>query len=161
MTARERHTLYAPIEPYAQARLKVGNGHEIFYEECGNPAGKPVVIIHGGPGGSINPTMRRYHDPSRYRIVLFDQRGAGRSTPHASLEHNTTWDLVADMERLRHHLGISRWQLFGGSWGSTLALAYAETQLQARCLLVCRAPCRKTGAHFSGCALEESHGRSQ
>lgn len=127
MTARERHTLYAPIEPYAQARLKVGNGHEIFYEECGNPAGKPVVIIHGGPGGSINPTMRRYHDPSRYRIVLFDQRGAGRSTPHASLEHNTTWDLVADMERLRHHLGISRWQLFGGSWGSTLALAYAET----------------------------------
>lgn len=127
MTARERHTLYAPIEPYAQSRLKVGNGHEIFYEECGNPAGKPVVIIHGGPGGSINATMRRYHDPSRYRIVLFDQRGAGRSTPHASLEHNTTWDLVADMERLRTHLGISRWQLFGGSWGSTLALAYAET----------------------------------
>ena len=127
MTARERHTLYATIDPYAQARLKVGNGHEIFYEECGNPAGKPVVIIHGGPGGSINPTMRRYHDPSRYRIVLFDQRGAGRSTPHASLEHNTTWDLVADMERLRHHLGISRWQLFGGSWGSTLALVYAET----------------------------------
>ncbi len=127
MTARERHTPYAPIEPFAQSRLKVGNGHEIFFEQCGNPAGKPVVILHGGPGGSINPAMRRYHDPSRYRIILFDQRGCGRSTPHASLEHNTTWDLVADMERLRAHLGIERWQLFGGSWGSTLALAYAQS----------------------------------
>jgi proline iminopeptidase len=123
----ERHYLYPPIEPYSASRLKVGGGHEIYYEESGNASGKPVVIIHGGPGGGCNPTMRRFHDPSRYRIILFDQRGCGRSTPHAGLEHNTTWDLVADMERLRVHLGISRWQLFGGSWGSTLALAYAET----------------------------------
>ena len=91
------------------------------------PTASRSLIVHGGPGGGCNPTMRRCHDPARYRIVLFDQRGCGRSTPHASLEHNTTWDLVADMERLREHLGIERWQLFGGSWGSTLALAYAET----------------------------------
>jgi proline iminopeptidase len=126
MSSRERLALYPPIEPYRHARLKVGAGHEIYYEECGNPNGKPVIIVHGGPGGGCNPTMRRYHDPERYRIVLFDQRGCGRSLPHASLEGNTTWDLVDDMERLRVHLGIGRWQLFGGSWGSTLALAYAE-----------------------------------
>jgi proline iminopeptidase len=126
-SVRERFHLYPPIEPHAQSRLKVTGGHEIYYEECGNPAGKPVLVVHGGPGGASNPTMRRYHDPARYRIVLFDQRGCGRSIPHASLEANTTWDLVADMERLRHHLGIRRFQLFGGSWGSTLALAYAET----------------------------------
>jgi proline iminopeptidase len=126
MSARERLALYPTIEPYRHARLKVGAAHEIYYEECGNPRGKPVVVVHGGPGGGCNPTMRRYHDPERYRIVLFDQRGCGRSLPHASLEANTTWDLVADMELLREHLGISRWQLFGGSWGSTLALAYAE-----------------------------------
>jgi proline iminopeptidase len=127
VTPRDRNHLYAPIEPYNQNRLVVPGGHELYYEECGNPAGKPVLIIHGGPGGGCNPTMRRYHDPARYRIVLFDQRGCGRSTPHASLEANTTWDLVADMERLRGHLGIPRWQLFGGSWGSTLALAYAQS----------------------------------
>ena len=118
--------LYPPIEPFVQGRLAVSGGHEIYYEQCGNPHGKPVLIVHGGPGGGSNTRMRRYHDPSRYRIVLFDQRGCGRSTPHASLEHNTTWDLVADMERLREHLGIDSWQLFGGSWGSTLSLAYAE-----------------------------------
>jgi proline iminopeptidase len=118
--------LYPPIEPFMQGRLSVTGGHEIYYEQCGNPHGKPVLIVHGGPGGGCNPKMRRYHDPSRYRIVLFDQRGCGRSTPHASLEHNTTWDLVADMERLREHLDIDRWQLLGGSWGSTLSLAYAE-----------------------------------
>jgi proline iminopeptidase len=127
MSAREHLALYQPIEPYRHGRVKVGAGHEIYYEECGNPHGKPVAIVHGGPGGGCNATMRRYHDPARYRIVLFDQRGCGRSLPHASLEANTTWDLVADMERLRIHLGIDRWQLFGGSWGSTLALAYAET----------------------------------
>jgi proline iminopeptidase len=127
VTPRDRHYLYAPIEPHKQGRLRVPGGHEVYFEECGNAAGKPVLIVHGGPGGGCNPTMRRYHDPARYRIVLFDQRGCGRSTPHASLEANTTWDLVADMERLRAHLGISRWQLFGGSWGSTLALAYAQT----------------------------------
>jgi proline iminopeptidase len=127
MSARERLHLYPPIEPYRHGRLKVGDGHEIYFEECGNPRGKPVAVVHGGPGGGCNPTMRRYHDPARYRIVLFDQRGCGRSQPHASLEDNTTWHLVADMERLREHLSIERWQLFGGSWGSTLALAYAET----------------------------------
>ena len=104
MSARERLGLYPAIEPYRQDRLKVGGGHEIYFEECGNPNGKPVLIVHGGPGGGCNPTMRRYHDPARYRIVLFDQRGCGRSLPHASLEANTTWHLVADMERLRTHL---------------------------------------------------------
>jgi proline iminopeptidase len=127
MPARERFGLYAPIEPYAQGWLAVGGGHEIYYEECGNPAGEPALLVHGGPGGGSNPTMRRFHDPRHYRIVLFDQRGCGRSRPNASLTDNTTWHLVHDMERLRRHLGIERWQLVGGSWGSTLALAYAET----------------------------------
>ena len=130
MHARDHNTdragLYPPIEPYMQAHMAVAGGHEIYYEQSGNPAGIPVIVIHGGPGGGSNPTMRRCHDPNRYRIILFDQRGCGRSTPHASLQNNTTWDLVADMERIREGLGIERWQLFGGSWGSTLALAYAE-----------------------------------
>jgi proline iminopeptidase len=121
-----RRGIYAPIEPYQAGRLAVGDGHEIYYEVSGNPRGIPALVIHGGPGGGSNPMMRRYHDPARYRIILFDQRGCGRSTPHAALEHNTTWHLVEDMERLRRHLGIERWQLMGGSWGSTLALAYAE-----------------------------------
>ncbi len=119
--------LYQPIEPFMQSRLRVGGEHEIYFEQSGNPEGIPVIVVHGGPGGGSNPTMRRCHDPSRYRIILFDQRGCGRSTPHASLENNTTWDLVADMERIRELLGIDRWQLFGGSWGSTLSLAYAQT----------------------------------
>jgi proline iminopeptidase len=126
MSARDRFGLYPPIEPYRRDRLTVPGGHELYFEECGNAAGKPVLIVHGGPGGGSNPTMRRYHDPSRYRIVLLDQRGCGRSTPHASLVENTTWHLVDDMEALRIHLGIERWQLVGGSWGSTLALAYAQ-----------------------------------
>ena len=119
--------LYPEIEPYRVSRLAVSAIHEIYFEECGNPDGKPVVMLHGGPGGGSNANMRRFHDPERYRIILFDQRGCGRSIPYASLEENTTWDLVADMERLRAHLGIARWQVCGGSWGSTLALAYAET----------------------------------
>lgn len=124
--AADRQGLYPPIVPYAQGRLQVSGGHEIYFEQCGNPRGKPALLVHGGPGGGSNATMRRYHDPSRYRIILFDQRGCGRSAPHASLESNTTWDLVDDMERLREHLGLERWQLLGGSWGSTLSLAYAE-----------------------------------
>ncbi len=127
MTVHERLALYPAIEPYRTGMLDVGDGHTIYFEECGNPRGQPALLVHGGPGGGSNPTMRRFHDPSHYRIVLFDQRGCGRSTPNASLEANTTWHLVADMERLRQALGIDRWQLFGGSWGSTLALAYAET----------------------------------
>ena len=126
MTLPQRNALYPAIEANHWGKLEVGYGHDVYYEESGNRRGKPVVMVHGGPGGGSNPAMRRYHDPERYRIVLFDQRGCGRSTPHASLDHNSTWDLVADMEKLRAHLGIERWQLFGGSWGSTLALAYAQ-----------------------------------
>ena len=106
--------------------------HTLHYEEVGNPAGKPIVFLHGGPGAGVSPGHRRFFDPRRWRVVLFDQRGAGRSTPHAELRENTTWDLVADTEKLREHLGIDRWVVFGGSWGSTLALAYAETH-PSRC----------------------------
>ncbi len=116
-------TLYPAIKPFRTGRLPVTAGHELYFEESGRRDGKPVVFLHGGPGGGTDPKMRRFFDPKRYRIVLFDQRGCGKSTPHASLEANTTWDLVADIERLRIHLGIERWQVFGGSWGSTLALA--------------------------------------
>ena len=118
-------TLYPAIEPFERGRLPRAGLHEVYYEVSGNPDGKPVVVCHGGPGGGSTPSMRRYFDPKAYRIVLFDQRGCGRSTPHAELRENTTWHLVEDMERLRKTLGIDRWQVFGGSWGSTLALAYA------------------------------------
>jgi proline iminopeptidase len=117
---------YPEIAPFEAGRLRVDAPHEIYFEQYGNPGGKPALFVHGGPGGGTTPAQARFWDPTRYRIVLFDQRGCGRSTPHASLEGNTTWDLVADMEALRAHLGIPRWQVFGGSWGSTLALAYAE-----------------------------------
>ncbi|MGV9611201.1 prolyl aminopeptidase [Nocardia xishanensis] len=123
-------TLYPPIEPYDSGLLDVGEGHSVYWEVSGNPDGKPVVFLHGGPGGGTAPFHRQFFDPSAYRIVLFDQRGCGRSTPHiadgADLAHNTTWHLVADIEALREHLGVDRWQVFGGSWGSTLALAYAQ-----------------------------------
>ena len=122
-----RRDLFAPIDPHQTHRLKVSAIHEVYVAEYGNPDGKPVLLVHGGPGAGSNSTMPRYHDPATYRIVVFDQRGSGRSTPHAEIEENTTWDLVADMERIRLHLGIDRWQLFGGSWGSCLSLAYAET----------------------------------
>lgn len=122
----ERRTFYPEIEPYRTGMLEVSPLHTIYFEESGNPAGKPVVFVHGGPGGGTEPRQRRFFDPAAYRVVLFDQRGCGRSRPFAELRENTTWDLVADMERLRAHLGIERWQVFGGSWGSTLALAYAE-----------------------------------
>ncbi|MEV6073103.1 prolyl aminopeptidase [Nocardia sp. NPDC052001] len=124
-------TLYPPIEPYERGMLDVGDGQQVYWEVSGNPDGKPVVFLHGGPGGGTAPYHRQFFDPAAYRIVLFDQRGCGQSTPHiadgASLEANTTWHLVADIEALRTHLGIERWQVFGGSWGSTLALAYAQS----------------------------------
>ena len=122
-----RRPLYPDNEPFTSGWLQTGGPHEIYYEECGKPNGKPAVILHGGPGGAINPTMRRFFDPSRWRMALFDQRGCGRSRPNASLEDNTTWALIADIERLRKHLGVEKWTVFGGSWGSTLALAYAIT----------------------------------
>ncbi|MEZ6195146.1 MAG: prolyl aminopeptidase [Planctomycetota bacterium] len=118
---------YPPIEPFDSGRLRVSDLHEIHYEQCGNPEGRPVVFVHGGPGGGCSADDRRFFDPARWRIVLFDQRGCGRSRPHAELRENTTWNLVEDMEKLRRHLGIESWGVFGGSWGSTLALAYAET----------------------------------
>ena len=125
MSASGRRGLYVETEPFATGWLPADGDHEIYYEECGSPTGKPVVVLHGGPGGAINPTMRRFFDPARWRSVLFDQRGCGRSRPNASLDNNTTWDLIADIERLRERLGIDKWTVFGGSWGSTLALAYA------------------------------------
>ena len=120
------HILYPPIEPYREGMLSVDEQHTLYFEESGNPKGKPVVFLHGGPGGGTAPIHRRFWDPRRYRIILFDQRGCGRSTPHACLESNTTWHLVRDIESLRKHLSIDRWQVFGGSWGSTLALAYSQ-----------------------------------
>lgn len=121
---------YPAIEPYNTFRLRVSPLHEIYVEESGNPNGSPVVFVHGGPGGGTEAWHRQFFDPKRYRIVLFDQRGCGRSTPHAELRENTTWDLVADMETIRAKLGIERWVVFGGSWGSTLALAYAQAHPQ-------------------------------
>jgi proline iminopeptidase len=123
--ASSRRSLYPEQEPFESGWIKAGPPHEIYYEVCGNPKGKPAVVLHGGPGGAINPTMRRFFDPRRWKTALFDQRGCGRSRPNASLEDNTTWTLIEDIERLRVHLGVERWTVFGGSWGSTLALAYA------------------------------------
>ncbi|MEX0368849.1 MAG: prolyl aminopeptidase [Ruegeria sp.] len=119
--------LYPPVDPFDQQMLDVGQGHRIYVEQCGNPNGIPVVVLHGGPGGGCSPAMRRYFDPLVYRVILFDQRGCGRSRPHASVEYNTTWHLVADIERIRKALDIEQWIAFGGSWGATLALVYAQT----------------------------------
>jgi proline iminopeptidase len=127
MVPRVLRSFYPEIQPYRTGFLQVSPVHSLYFEESGNPEGKPVVFLHGGPGGGTSPKQRRFFDPARYRIVLFDQRGCGKSRPHASLDDNTTWHLVSDIERLREHLGIERWQVFGGSWGSSLALAYAET----------------------------------
>jgi proline iminopeptidase len=127
MDTQQRRTLYPAIEPYKSGQLEVGDGHSLYWELCGNPAGKPVVFLHGGPGSGASPDHRRQFDPDAYNILVFDQRGCGRSTPHASLEANTTWDLVEDIERLREMVGVDRWMVFGGSWGSTLSLAYAQT----------------------------------
>ncbi|MCY4303962.1 MAG: prolyl aminopeptidase [Aestuariivita sp.] len=118
--------LYPPIDPFEQRMLNVGNGHTIYVEQCGKPNGIPVIVLHGGPGAGCSPTMRRYFDPQKYRVILFDQRGCGRSRPHASVTHNTTWHLIDDIEKIRKTLRISQWCIFGGSWGATLALLYAQ-----------------------------------
>lgn len=131
------HDFYPSIAPYKTDHLKVSDIHSLYFEEVGNPLGTPVVFLHGGPGGGISPDHRRFFDPNHYRIILFDQRGCGQSTPHAELRENTTWDLVSDIEKIRAHLGIEKWIVFGGSWGSTLALAYAIThgeRVKALCL---------------------------
>jgi proline iminopeptidase len=130
--------LYPPFAAYRRGYLRVGGEHKLYFEESGNPEGRPAVFLHGGPGGGTQPRMRRFFDPAKYRVVLFDQRGSGKSRPRASLVDNTTWDLVADIERLRKHLAIDRWLVFGGSWGSTLGLAYAETHPQRVTALVLR-----------------------
>lgn len=129
---------YPSIQPYETGRLQVSDLHNLYYEQVGNPQGVPVVFLHGGPGGGINEDHRRFFDPSHYRIVLFDQRGAGQSTPSAELKDNTTWDLVSDIEKLREKLGIKRWMVFGGSWGSTLALSYAITHPDQTLALILR-----------------------
>ena len=130
--------LHPPIEPYETGFLDVGEGHRVYYERAGTPGATPAVFLHGGPGGGIAPDHRRFFDPARYDVLLFDQRGCGRSTPHASLEGNDTWRLVADIERLRELAGCERWLVFGGSWGSTLALAYAQTHPQRVSALILR-----------------------
>ncbi|MEM1066312.1 MAG: prolyl aminopeptidase [Pseudomonadota bacterium] len=119
--------LYPPLDPFDQRMLPVGEGHRVYVEQCGRPDGVPVIVLHGGPGGGCSPAMRRYFDPEHYRIILFDQRGCGRSRPHSSIDDNTTWHLVRDIELIRETLGIDRWVIFGGSWGATLGLIYAQT----------------------------------
>ncbi|HHI75997.1 MAG TPA: prolyl aminopeptidase [Gammaproteobacteria bacterium] len=131
-------TLYPPIRPYARHELAMDRRHVLYVEEVGNPGGIPAVFLHGGPGAGCEPWHRQFFDPERYRVILFDQRGAGRSRPHAELRDNTTWHLVEDMERLRRHFGIERWLVFGGSWGSTLALAYAQAHPERVSALVLR-----------------------
>ncbi|HKX06747.1 MAG TPA: prolyl aminopeptidase [Stellaceae bacterium] len=141
-----RQELFPPIEPYATGTLALDPPHTMYWEQCGNPAGMPVLFLHGGPGAGATPTHRRFFDPAHYRVVIFDQRGAGRSTPLGSLVDNSTAHLVADIERLRRHLGIERWIVFGGSWGSTLSLAYAQAHAERVRALVLRGIflCRKS-----------------
>jgi proline iminopeptidase len=134
----ELRTLYPKIEPFETGFLDTGDGHQVYWERVGTRGGKPAVFLHGGPGGGCGPVHRRLFDPALYDVILFDQRGCGRSTPFAELENNTTWDLVADIERLRRMAGFEQWLVFGGSWGSTLALAYAQTHPERVSELVLR-----------------------
>lgn len=134
----ELRTLYPEIEPFDSGMLDVGDGHTVYWERVGTRGAKPALFLHGGPGGGCSPTHRRAFDPEKYDVMLFDQRGCGRSKPHAELEANTTWHLVADIERLRNMMGVDKWQVFGGSWGSTLALAYAETHPECVSELILR-----------------------
>jgi proline iminopeptidase len=139
MPAQPRRTLYPEIQPYETGMLDVGDGHSLYWELSGNPNGKPVVLLHGGPGGGSSPDHRRQFNPQKYKILVFDQRGCGKSTPYASLENNTTWDLVEDIEKLRTEVAkVDKWQVFGGSWGSTLALAYAQANPERVTELVLR-----------------------
>lgn len=141
--------LYPPIDPFDQRMLDVGDGHRVYVEQCGNPEGMPVVVLHGGPGGGCSPAMRRYFDPKYYRVILFDQRGCGRSRPHASVQHNTTWHLVHDIELIRETFGIGRWMVFGGSWGATLALVYAISHPERVSNLVLRSTFLMTRAELN------------
>lgn len=152
-------TLYDAIEPYDSGHLQVTPVHQLYYEQCGNPNGKPVVFLHGGPGAGLDTYHRRFFDPQAYRVILFEQRGAGRSLPHASLDDNTTWHLVEDIERVREHFGVEQWLVFGGSWGSTLALAYAETHPERVTGLVLRGIflCRQREIRWF---YEDNHGAS-
>ena len=156
---QKRRTLYPEIEPYDSGHIRVSDVHQLYYEQCGNPNGKPVVFLHGGPGAGLDPNYRRFFDPEAYRVILFDQRGAGRSIPHASLDDNTTWHLVQDIEHIREHFGVEQWLVFGGSWGSTLSLAYAETHPERVSALVLRGIflCRPQEIRWF---YEEGHGAS-
>nr|WP_233252487.1 prolyl aminopeptidase [Maritimibacter sp. 55A14] len=135
---RAAQRLYPHVEPFDQRVLDTGDGHRLYVEQCGNPEGIPVVVLHGGPGGGCSPAMRRFFDPQSYRVVLFDQRGCGRSRPHASVENNTTWHLVRDIEMIREALGVERWAVFGGSWGATLSLLYAQAHPDRASALILR-----------------------
>jgi len=130
--------LYPSIDPFDQRMLDVGDGHKVYVEQCGNPHGMPVIVLHGGPGGGCSPAMRRYFDPNIYRIILFDQRGCGRSRPHARVTDNTTWHLVRDIELIRETFGIDRWLVFGGSWGATLTLIYGQTHPDRTAAMIVR-----------------------
>ena len=145
---RAASPLYAPIDPFDQRMLDVGDGHRIYVEQCGNPNGIPVVVFHGGPGGGCSPAMRRYFDPTVYRVILFDQRGCGRSRPHASVTNNTTWHLIRDIEMIRERFEIDRWIVFGGSWGATLSLLYAQTHPDRAAYLVLRGVFMMTNAEL-------------
>ena len=147
---RAVHYLYPPVEPFDQRVLDVGDGHSIYVEQSGNPSGLPVVVVHGGPGGGSSPAMRRYFDPNVYRVILFDQRGCGHSRPHAEVENNTSWHLVADMEQIREVLKVKQWVIFGGSWGSTLALLYAQAHKERVLGLILRGIflCRQQDFHW-------------
>jgi proline iminopeptidase len=145
----ELRSYYPEFEPFETGKLDVGDGHQIYWERAGTRGAKPAVFLHGGPGGGISPTHRRLFDPAKYDVLLFDQRGCGKSTPHAALEANTTWHLVADIERLREMIGVEKWQVFGGSWGSTLALAYAETHPERVSELILRGVYTLTKAELS------------
>ena len=157
LTAAPRRELYPALEPYVSEYVRMSGRHVVYVEQCGSPRGLPALALHGGPGGAVSPEMRRFFDPDRYRVVLFDQRGCGRSTPYADLDENTTWDLIQDIERIRARLGIERWLVFGGSWGSTLALTYAATHPERVAAMVLRGVFLLTKAEIRWFYQEGAH----